>query len=814
MRVRTDTDLLDIAPGDRADVVVDVINTGDVIDGVTARILGFPEEHVHSQPAMLPLFPESAGQLTLTLGLPQSFPAGRHPMTVEVNSRQQDVPPQYLDLDLVVPPVPGLTLTARPQVVRAVRSGRFVVTATNRGNTDLELVLTASDAERTVSVVLQPDRLRLPTGTAADVVVTLRGPRMILGTELDRPVTVTASVNAPAGPGTIPRPAPPPGSPIAPVPPTADDPESDGGPVPTLQEHVPLTLRQRPWFTRGTLTALILLAIIALWAAAFLFGIGQVFAGDPLTKQAPASFFAGPVASAAGNAGTANPASGAASGGTGTGPASGAAGQGAGQGAAGTGAAGTGAAGALAAPAPAGALAKSGVLPAGLGGTLSGTVVAASDGEPVGRILVEALRTDAKGQLISVASAASQADGSFQVAGLFPGTYRLRLSATGFKTITVLADPVTSGAVTSVASTVVTGDPATISGSVDPGDILKPVVSTVTVRPLAGPKQGTVVATAKTTATGSYKIAGLAAPGNYQLTFTTAGYLPSTVSTAVTGGAARIVPTVLLSAGAGTISGIVTDGTDPIGQVTVSTTVAGQAISTGTPTSGAVGTFTLDKLPTPATYVLTFSAAGFGQNTVVVDLGPGQSVPALKVTLAKGTTSVSGRLVDSTGAGIGGATVTVGGTADPPTTTTLTAGTVGAFSLDGLPSPGTYTLTFTRDGYATTTVPVELTGTGAAAPLTVTMPGALGRVSGRVLDSAGVPIIGASVVATDGRKSWPVMSTVASGSVPAGGYVIDKLPPGVYSVTATAANGVSRTAVLTVTAGATATVDFPIPSAG
>ena len=39
------------------------------------------------------------------------------------------------------------------------------------------------------------------------------------------------------------------------------------------------------------LTALILLAIIAVWAAIFLFGLREVFATDPPTKTAPASFF-------------------------------------------------------------------------------------------------------------------------------------------------------------------------------------------------------------------------------------------------------------------------------------------------------------------------------------------------------------------------------------------------------------------------------------------------------------------------------------------------------------------------------------------
>ena len=50
----------------------------------------------------------------------------------------------------------------------------------------------------------------------------------------------------------------------------------------------------------------------------------------------------------------------------------------------------------------------------------------------------------------------------------------------------------------------------------------------------------------------------------------------------------------------------------------------------------------LGQLPTPATYVITLSGPGFGQTTVVVDLGPGQSNNNLKVVLAKGTGAVSG----------------------------------------------------------------------------------------------------------------------------------------------------------------------------
>ncbi|SDO43210.1 Carboxypeptidase regulatory-like domain-containing protein [Nakamurella panacisegetis] len=853
MRVRADTELLDLVPGQRADITLDVINTGQVIDGVTARIVGLPDQHVSSHPSVLPLFPDSSGQMTLTLGLPRSFPAGRHPMTVEVHSRQPGTAPAYVDVDLLVPQAPAIGLSSSPQLIRTHRNARYILTVANRGNVALDVALKANDPEKAISVALTPSRLMVPAGQAGDVVVSVRGPRMILGTDLDRLITLTAVARpidnepflvpvpsgAPMGSGSVlsgtalltksPSPFRAPGD--------ADADGDDGalssaaGAEP-LTESLIITLRQRPWFTRGVLTALILLSIIALWAGVFLFGLGQVFAGDPLTKTAPASYFATAVtdqpagvsqAAVAGSAPGAAAGAGATSAGaTSAGATSAGAAPGAPAGAApGSGTAG-GATSAGGEP-PAGALPKTGAMPAGLGGTISGTVTAATDGEPVGRILVEALRTKADGSTVVVSSAATQTDGTYQVAGLFPGSYALRFSAAGFVTVYHPAAPnqgsaqavtVSSGAVTAGADAVIVGKPATITGSIDPGDTLDKVVATVSVRPLGGKNQGKTIASVRTNASGGYTIPKLPAPGSYQLVFTASGYQPTTVQTDVSGGAKRFEPSVLLSSGLGQISGTVTDGTSPLGGITVATTVDGTAVTTGTPTTGQVGHFVLGQLPTPATYVITFSGAGFGETTVVVDLGPGKVNNALKVVLAKGTGNVSGVLVDSTGKGIGGATVTVGGAADPQTTTTLTAGVVGSFSLSGLPSPGSYTLSFSLNGYADATVPVNLTGTAPVAPLRVVMVGALGKITGVVTGPGGAPMTGAAVVATDGKRSWPVTSTAGSGPVPNGGYVIDQLPAGVYTVTATSATGVARTAMVTVTPGTPATQNFPLSDSG
>src|SRR6478735_2238406 len=826
MRVSSDTAVLDVRPGDSADIGVDVVNTGAVIDGVTARVVGLPDRHVTSRPAVLPLFPDSAGRLTLTLDLPAGFPAGRHPVTVEVRSRQAETTPGYLDLDLLVPSIAGLAISSRPQVIRAHRTARFVLTVVNRGNTALDVTLGAVDPERLMTDQLEPPSLVLPPATAADVLMTVKGPRMFVGTELDRPITVeaTATIVPPSIAPTAPAPAlPGHGTPTPPTGPPATAPAVADEPAPEpLTATCPVTLKQRPWLTRGLLTALILLSIIALWAAVFLFGLGQVFAGDPQTKSAQASgpsFFVTPkpnavvITAAPGRppdarGGAATPVVEAK--------------------AVAQAEAATPEGQPVQVPgmptAPEDALPKDGTLPSGLAAAVSGTVVAKSSGEPVGRIMVEAVRRSSNGRLEVVSSAATQADGTYQVSGLFPGDYLLKFSATGFTTVwspnaklSVGARPITvaSGVVSSGVNVTIAGKPATITGTIDKGDTTTKVIANVTARLITGPDPDKPVGKTVTDAAGKYTLKNLPAPGTYQLSFADQKnhYQVTTVRVVVGGGAHRIQPTVPLSAGNASISGMVT-GADgkPLGQISVATTVKGTERTIATPTTGNVGAFHLDDLPTPATYVLTFSGTGYATHAESIDLQPGTSVKNLKIELTSGSGTISGLLTDDTGAGLGGATVTVGGGANPVTTTTLTQGTVGQYTLTGLPDPGTYTVTFTLAGYADQTVPLTLPTTNPTLP-TVKMQKSGGEISGVVRDADG-PVSGVAVVATDGVKTWPVTSTDASGGFVAGSYVIAGLPPGAYTVTATTEAGASTTALIEVTAGGSVTQNFTVAGDG
>ncbi|MDP9091928.1 MAG: carboxypeptidase-like regulatory domain-containing protein [Actinomycetota bacterium] len=769
MRVSSDTRLLEVDPGNTAAVVVEVVNTSEVIDGVTAQVIGMSDQLVTSHPALLPLFPDAMGQMTLALAVPSSHPAGRHPLTVELISHGARAPSQFVDVDLNVSARPAMRLNSRPRVIRARRAARFILEIANEGNIPLDVNLSAVDPERSTQAIFIPQQLRIEPGTLAPVILNVRGPRMFTGAEIDRTVVVEAS----ARPVQL-----------------LLDPEVE--PEVLVVRETTVQLRQRPLLSRGLLTVLILLCIVGLWAAAFLLGLGKVFGGDPMTKAAPASFFAASTAA-------------------GGGAASGAAGGASGAGGSAAGSRSDGGSGA----APAGALAKSGQLPPGVGGEIVGKVIAANDQQPVGRILVQAWRVSSSGPVV-VSSAATQADGTYTLAGLFPTDYYIAFSAAGYvtqwypnaptQTAGQIVSAVAQGSTTGINATIV-GNPATIAGKVNPGDTLTPPVTTVTARPLTGANTATAAAVATTDATGSYLLNKLPAPGSYELTFTTPGYQASTVVDTVAGGDQRLEPTVILGASQGQITGTVLDGTSPLGGATVSTTVGGQALTVITPTTGQVGAFVLGNLPTPATYVVTFTAPGHGSTTTIVDLTAGQSRAGLNIILTGGTGSVTGKVVGPGGNGLGGVTVSVGGTAGasggnaPIGTTTLTAGSIGSFAINGLNVPGSYTLTFTLAGYSSASVPISLTQNGGAPSVTVRLESQLGSIAGRVTTGPATQpsaYPGATVTATNGQRSWTSTSNTVGG-----GYVIADLSPGSYSVTVTAAGHTQQTALVTVVAGKT-----------
>jgi len=736
MRALSTTEVLHVRPGETGEVPVEVVNTSAVIDAVSAQVLGLPADHVTASPPVLALFPDATGRIDVRIALPETFPAGTHPVTVRVAGQAPGSVPAHHDLDVVVDARPALSLAAVPSTVRAGRRAAFELAVRNTGNVPLDVALRAADTDRAVESRITPATVHVAPGAVASCAVQVRGPRRLLGSDVERPLRVTA---------------------------TAEGAEQD----------VALTFTQRPTVGRGLLTALVLLGIIAVWAGIFLLGILGMLGTDPMPRSAPASFFAATAQDGAGPGG-----------------------------------------------APAGAVPKDGLLPAGVGGSLAGTVVGATDGQGLGRITTEAWRRGRDG-LVLVGSAATQADGSFEIAGLFPGDYLLRVAAEGYdevwypaassaegaRTVSAAAQSVTDG-----IGVALVGHPGEISGTVDVGDTTQPVETTVRAVATWTDEGAEVAAETIAGPDGSYVLPQLPAPGTYELTFTAEGYSPTTITERITGGQQRFAQHVRLAAGAGQVGGTVTDGVSPLGGVTVRTTVGDAEVVVGTPTVGQVGTFVVPGLPTPGTYVLTFELEGYTSATAVVDLTAGQSLTDLAVVLRGGAGTVTGRVTLPDGAGLGGVSVTAGGAETTLGATTLTAGDVGAFTLSGL-APGTYTLTFAHPGFRPVSVPVDLTG-GPPAPVTVTLRPATGRIEG-IVTAGGRGAVGMDVTATDGRTTRTTTTTTRPPSAPGGAatpgyYLFADLPAGTYTVSVSIDGRVESTGVVQVSAGSTASRDLAL----
>jgi hypothetical protein len=749
-----------IEPGRWVPVAIEVTNTSGVIDGISATLRagepravtagGIPATdtpgsavdpneitglEVRARPALLPLFPDGTGVITLELKASDTFPAGTHSMSVVVRSSvdfEQTLP---LPIEVEVVPVPGGSLRTEPLVRSGRHKAAFRIISTNSGNVPLDISLAASDPERVVLSRFSPATVTVLPGEqrAADMAVVAR--RHFFGGDVARAITVLGTAGS-------------------------------------FEVDTRASFRHQPVIPRGLRTVLTLGAIVALWAAVFVVAIDKALTKDKLAKAVPPSFYASTA--------------------TGTQTALGGGGRLLFQDAADS--------------TPAGAVPKSGVV-IGVGGTINGTVTAKSTGAGIGRITVEAVEDTEKGpQLIS--SAATGTDGSYSLVGLLPGPYKLLFTAQGYQdvwypsataetnagSVSVEAQSTTQGISVSIA-----GLPGSIRGQVDTGQTPQ-VPVTVTVLPGQGSTRP--IATVTTDATGAYTVPNLPAPGTYDLSFQAPGYQVSSDTEDLSGGEARVASTVTLSAGPGTLSGTVTDGTSPLGGVTITANSQGQTITSATPTTGAIGQFTIPNLATPATYLLTFTKTGFGTVTIAEHLGPGQALTNVTVTMAGGAGLVSGTVVGPTGQPLGGVTVSVAGGQSPITTQTLTAGRVGFFELSGLGTPGAYTLTFSLGGFQSETVGVSLTSSGSADNVNVTLPVQSGTISGTVTGPSGA-LTGVAVSMTDGTA--PVRTTVSASSPP-GGFSITGLAPGHWSVTFTMTGFAPLTALVDLQPGQTANV--------
>jgi len=445
---------------------------------------------------------------------------------------------------------------------------------------------------------------------------------------------------------------------------------------------------------------------------------------------------------------------------------------------------------------------------------LSGTVTEAASGAGVAGVTVELY--DAEDPLVALRTAATDDSGAFQLTGVAGGTYKIRFVGAGFTeswyegaatfegATEVEVEPGTNVDGLDVA---IGGEPGTAKGTVIVDDPVGAVATLYLPGAAIGSDTDAVAATVNVASDGTFVFEEVPAPATYRLEVTKPGYARETRT--VTVGAAEVVDDiqVTLRHGDGEIKGTVVGPDGPAGGITVTASDGAASVATSTLTTGEVGSFTLRDLVTPASYSITASGPGFRDEVVTVVLDQGQQLDGVAVVLSRDTGSVSGRARLLGGGPAGGVKVTVTDGTVTLFTTTLSTGDVGAWSIQGLPSPGTYTVTFSRSDLVSQTRSVDLdplaTNDVSGVDASLTPVGAI--IKGTVTDENG-PVGGVTVAVSDGQVSL----TSRSADRPLGAYEIRNVPPGTYTVTFSRPGSTAQTILATVTSGEVKTLNIEV----
>lgn len=336
---------------------------------------------------------------------------------------------------------------------------------------------------------------------------------------------------------------------------------------------------------------------------------------------------------------------------------------------------------------------------------------------------------------------------------------------------------------------------------INPGGVTGKVVSLSTESGVAGVQAelylaedtNVVIASAATDDEGIFTFGSLRG-GTYKLRLTGAGFAPVWYPSASTPDNAEEIPVELgavsplddlvIGGLPGSASGRVV-GTDPAGAI-VSLVVNGQLEPTqqslvAQVEASADGSFLFETVPSPAVYTLTVQKAGFATEQRSVTLSPGQQLEGIEVRLRPGNGVISGFITGPDGA-LGGATVTATDGSSEITTVSLTVdGVKGSYKLRNLATPGRYTVTVTRDGYASESRSVSL-GESEEFSLDIALARSEGTISGLVsLNDVG-PSGGVSI-SVEGAGGTFSTTTVSQGGV-VGSFLVDRVPiPGSYTVT-------------------------------
>ena len=279
--------------------------------------------------------------------------------------------------------------------------------------------------------------------------------------------------------------------------------------------------------------------------------------------------------------------------------------------------------------------------------------------------------------------------------------------------------------------------------------------------------------------------------GNYTVTISKDGYTSKTLSDRITVESSRetAIGTVLLASEYGKLSGSVSvnDGGTTSGiNISAISSNGNYSYSTLTDENGSYVITSVQ----PGTYTITAKQNGYTDTTASVDVIADRTAVAGTINLASVYGSVSGKVALADSADNSGVTVTLTFIADPTIAPTAVSGADGTYAFSNLANAGQYSVTFSKDGYVSSTGTVVTVTLGQNRTIDdVTLRILASKVSGTATLAETQDYTGISILlrATDNSVQYDA-TTDQQGS-----YVMARVKPGEYTLTVSKAGYVSKT---------------------
>lgn len=679
--------------GQSVQLTLSVANTADVIDAYSLRVYGLDAAWVSATPDRLSLFPGDIGQVTLDLSVPHDFPAGIRQISVHVQSENNPTDFALGTCSLLVADRPLVSLQLDPVTITGGKTAQFGMVVANQGNAAVNVVSDAIDPEELAEFEFQPAVMHLLPGEQQVVQATVTSKRPWVGAPKVRVLTFRATAVGRA--------------------------ETIG------------TFVQRPRISRWVLSLIGLMAAAAVFAAVISRTLSSVV--DEAAVSADVVNEALNNGSGSGQTVSLNPA------------------------------------------------------------TVKGSVISSTTNEGIAG--VQAMLYDSGDGTVPLASAATSGDGSFGFGRLSAGTYRLRFTGAGFSDVwytsgrvfaEALKIKVAEGEVKPLPPMVFGGRPGTVSGRVIAQDATGTKVTLVVNPGFSDPGVPSVVSSVDVAADGSFVLSSIPSPAIYELRAQRPGSALETRMIELGAGATIENIEIVLRPGDGVISGSIMANGAAVGGVTVEATDGTNRVSTVSLTQAPVGTYVLRNLATPGVYTVTVSSEGYQPQTRTLSLVAGGKAAA-DWALQPATGSISGTVFDGDDQPLGAVAVTLTGGSLSLSTRSVTQQSSsglapGSYRFERMPSPGTYTLTFSAEGTVSQVRLVEVGGNASpdVSDVDVVMSSSRGTVFGTVANVNSQLVVGSTVTLTNGAST----RTLATANDPLGRFSFSGVDPGTYTLTA------------------------------